>query len=101
MNRILRTPLALLAVLVLVLAACGSGSEDEGTTTTGAAAATTTTGAAAVTTTGAAAEPVTIEWWHIQNTDPMMSLWQDMADEFTEAHPNVTINITVMENEAF
>ncbi len=99
MNRILRTPLALLAVLVLVLAACGSGSE--GTTTTGVAAATTTTGAAAVTTTGASAEPVTIEWWHIQNTDPMMTLWQDMANEFMEAHPNVTINITVMENEAF
>jgi raffinose/stachyose/melibiose transport system substrate-binding protein len=100
-NRILRRPLALLAILVLVLAACGDGSAEEGTTTTGEPDATTTTGADAPTTTGASAEPVTIEWWHIQNTDPMMTLWQDMANEFMEANPNVTINITVMENEAF
>jgi raffinose/stachyose/melibiose transport system substrate-binding protein len=92
--------LALLAILVLVVAACGDGTADE-TTTTGESGATTTTGAEATTTTGAAAEPVTIEWWHIQNTDPMMTVWQDMANEFMEANPNVTINITVMENEAF
>jgi raffinose/stachyose/melibiose transport system substrate-binding protein len=90
----------LLAILVLVLAACGDGGAEE-TTTTGEPEATTTTGAEATTTTGAAAEPVTIEWWHIQNTDPMMTVWQDMANEFMEANPNVTINITVMENEAF
>jgi raffinose/stachyose/melibiose transport system substrate-binding protein len=89
-----------LAILVLVLAACGDGAAEE-TTTTGEPGATTTTGAEATTTTGAAAEPVTIEWWHIQNTDPMMTVWQDMANEFMEANPNVTINITVMENEAF
>jgi raffinose/stachyose/melibiose transport system substrate-binding protein len=100
-KRILRRPLALLAILVLILAACGDGTAEE-TTTTGEPGATTTTGAeATTTTTGAAAEPVTIEWWHIQNTDPMMTVWQDMANEFMEANPNVTINITVMENEAF
>jgi raffinose/stachyose/melibiose transport system substrate-binding protein len=46
-------------------------------------------------------EPVTVEWWHIQNTDPMMTVWQTFADEYMEANPHVTINITVMENEAF
>ena len=46
-------------------------------------------------------EPVTIEWWHIQNNDPGKADWQAMADAFTAEHPNVTINITVMENEAF
>ena len=30
-----------------------------------------------------------------------MSLWQDLADEYTAAHPNVTIDIQVLENEAF
>jgi len=90
----------LLAILVLVVAACGDGTAEE-TTTTGEPGATTTTEAEATTTTGAAAEPVTIEWWHIQNTDPMMTIWADMANEFMEANPNVTINITVMENEAF
>jgi len=102
-KRILRTPLALLAVLVVILAACGGGTAEETTTTGEEPAATTTTvaDAEATTTTGATAEPVTIEWWHIQNTDPMMTVWQDMANEFMEANPNVTINITVMENEAF
>ncbi|MGH8948241.1 MAG: extracellular solute-binding protein, partial [Acidimicrobiia bacterium] len=100
----LRRSMAILAILALVLAACGGGGtgEDEPTTTSGAV--TETTAAAVATTTAATEEPaeeVTIEWWHIQNTDPMMTLWQDMADEFMEANPNVQINITVMENEAF
>ncbi len=46
-------------------------------------------------------EPVTIDWWHIQNNDPGKADWQAMADAFTAEHPNVTIDITVMENEAF
>jgi raffinose/stachyose/melibiose transport system substrate-binding protein len=46
-------------------------------------------------------EPVTIEWWHIQNNDPGLSLWEDVAAEFEDAHPHVTIDITVYENEAF
>ena len=47
------------------------------------------------------AAPVEIEWYHIQNNDPGKSLWQALADEYTAAHPNVTINLTVLENEAF
>jgi raffinose/stachyose/melibiose transport system substrate-binding protein len=47
------------------------------------------------------AAPVTVEWWHISTQDPGLSLWQTMADEYMAAHPNVTINITVLENEAF
>jgi raffinose/stachyose/melibiose transport system substrate-binding protein len=47
------------------------------------------------------AVPVTVEWWHITTVDPGKSLWQDMANEYMAAHPNVTINITVLENEAF
>jgi raffinose/stachyose/melibiose transport system substrate-binding protein len=49
----------------------------------------------------AEAAPVTVEWWHITTVDPGKSLWQDMANEYIAAHPNVTINITVLENEAF
>jgi raffinose/stachyose/melibiose transport system substrate-binding protein len=98
-----RRLISLLAVLAFVIAACGGGSSGESTTTTANDSGSTTTGAAAATTTtaGEEMEPVTIEWWHIQNTDPMMSLWQEMADEFMADHPNVTINVTVMENEAF
>ena len=46
-------------------------------------------------------EAVNIDWWHIQNNDPGKADWQNMADAYTAEHPNVKINITVMENEAF
>ncbi|HVP21639.1 MAG TPA: extracellular solute-binding protein [Anaerolineaceae bacterium] len=46
-------------------------------------------------------KPVTIEWWHITTVDPGKALWQTMANEYMAAHPNVKINITVLENEAF
>ncbi len=51
--------------------------------------------------TEASAEKVTIEWWHITTLDPGKTLWQDMANEYMAEHPNVTINITILENEAF
>jgi len=75
------------AALALLLAGCGGDgdSADEG------AGATTASGG----------EPVTIEWWHIQNSDPGLSLWKAVADEYMADHPNVTIDINVQENEAF
>jgi len=45
--------------------------------------------------------PQTINWWHIQNTEPMLPVWAAMAKEYETAHPNVKINITSLENEAF
>jgi raffinose/stachyose/melibiose transport system substrate-binding protein len=47
------------------------------------------------------AKPVTIRWWHISTAAEHKALWQKFADEYHTAHPNVTIEITVMENEAF
>ncbi len=47
------------------------------------------------------APKVTITWWHIQVADDQKALWQQMADDYMAAHPNVTIEITVLENEAF
>jgi raffinose/stachyose/melibiose transport system substrate-binding protein len=79
-----------LAVLVLMASACSSGASP-------AATASPTSGSSA----SQAAEPVTINWYHIQNNDPGKSMWQTLADEYTAAHKNVTINITVLENEAF
>ncbi|GHO48392.1 extracellular solute-binding protein [Ktedonospora formicarum] len=43
----------------------------------------------------------TINWWHISTTDPAKSNWQDLANQYMKAHPNVKINITVLENDAF
>jgi len=53
---------------------------------------------------GTAAAPagkVTVSWWHISTKDPALSDWKKMADDYMAAHPNVNIEITVLENEAF
>jgi raffinose/stachyose/melibiose transport system substrate-binding protein len=59
------------------------------------------TPAATAVATKAPAEKVTVTWWHISTKDPALSDWQKMADDYMAAHPNVKIEITVLENEAF
>lgn len=44
---------------------------------------------------------VVIRWWHINTNAPEQEFWQVIADEFMAANPNVTIEITMLENEAF
>jgi raffinose/stachyose/melibiose transport system substrate-binding protein len=44
---------------------------------------------------------VTITWWHISTAEEHKALWQKFADEYMAEHPNVNIEITVLENEAF
>ncbi|GAB3153357.1 extracellular solute-binding protein [Micromonospora sonneratiae] len=43
----------------------------------------------------------TIDWWHIQNTEPMLPVWAAMAKEYETAHDTVKIAIQPLENEAF
>ena len=50
---------------------------------------------------GGATASVTIDWWHIQNTDPMRPVWEAMAKAYHSRHPGVTIKITALENEAY
>ena len=94
-----RRLLALLAVMATVLAACSGGGATASPSAAESAAASEAAPTAAPS--EAAAEPVTIEWWHITNNDPGKSLWQDIADEFMADHPNVTIEITILENDTF
>src|SRR6187455_2690908 len=111
-----RGAIALVAGLALIAAACGDDDDDDAAESAPAAesSAAAEDSASAADTASAAetipaeasapadsGEPVTIEWWHIQNNDPGKSDWQAMADAYTADHPNVTIKITVMENEAF
>ncbi len=111
MNRRMRRLAALLAVLALVLAACGGGDSggteapDETPTEppgTEAPGGDTTQAPAtdAPETTEAGPEPVTIEWWHLQHQDPMLSVWQEIADAYVAENPHVTIDINFQENEA-
>lgn len=50
---------------------------------------------------GGSGNKVTINWWHIQTTDPGKTMWQNYANQYMQAHPNVKVNITVIENQSF
>lgn len=43
----------------------------------------------------------TIDWWHIQITDPGKTVFANLAKAYQDAHPGVKINIQELENEAF
>lgn len=46
-------------------------------------------------------EKVVVTWWHITTAENHKIVWQTLADSYMAAHPNVTIEISVLENEAF
>jgi raffinose/stachyose/melibiose transport system substrate-binding protein len=48
-----------------------------------------------------AQDPVTIDWWHISTEESQAAYWQSLADAFMAENPNVTIEITILENAAF
>ena len=98
--------LGVLGVMAFVFSACTGG----GATTAPSAAAPSEAAPSVAAPSAAApseaapseaAAPVTIEWWHISKDDPGKTLFKGIADAYMAAHPNVTINITVLENEAF
>ncbi len=78
-----KSVLALIVTIALVAVGCGGDDEDGGGAQAGSGG------------------NVTIEWWHIANNEPLKSIWQDAADQYMADHPNVKVNITVLENEAF
>jgi raffinose/stachyose/melibiose transport system substrate-binding protein len=78
----------LVALAMVVVAACGGSDNEKASTSSGAQKASSN-------------KPVTINWWHIANNDPLKTIWKQAADQYHAAHPNVTIKITVLENEAF
>jgi raffinose/stachyose/melibiose transport system substrate-binding protein len=48
-----------------------------------------------------AQDEVTITWWHISTQEDQAAYWQSLADAYMEENPNVNIEITILENEAF
>jgi raffinose/stachyose/melibiose transport system substrate-binding protein len=81
-----RMTAGLAAAAALFVAGCGGGDDDNGSSGQSSSGSN---------------KPVTIDWWHIGNNDPLKSIWQRDAADYMKAHPNVTIKITVLENEAF
>ena len=97
-----------LATTALVVTACstGTGATSAPSAAAPSAAAPSTAASAAAALGGRAVRrPMprrsTFDWWHITTGDPGKADFQAIADAYTAAHPNVKINITVLENEAF
>ena len=112
MSRRIITLLSVLLIASFALTACGTPATQappvptqapaaQPTATTAMAEPTATEAMAEPTATEATAEKVTINWWHITTAENQKAVWQKLADEYMAAHPNVTIEITVLENEAF
>jgi len=96
MPRKLFVLIGLVLIIALALAACAPA-----TPTTAVVPTTKPADTKAEVPTVQVAEPVTITWWHISTAEEHKNLWQSMADEYVALHPNVTIEIQVLENEAF
>jgi raffinose/stachyose/melibiose transport system substrate-binding protein len=87
----------LLVIAAIVLAACSGGGNPSASAAAAPSAAAPSEPAASAGT----GEPVTVDWWHITTGEPGKSDFQAAADAYMAQHPNVTIKITVLENEAF
>jgi raffinose/stachyose/melibiose transport system substrate-binding protein len=57
--------------------------------------------AAALSPTGAWAAPAKIQFWHIGTAATDKGFYQGVVDAYMKAHPDVTIEMTILENEAF
>src|SRR5690554_2184972 len=42
---------------------------------------------------------VTLTWWHNATADPLQGLWEEVAAEFEDANPGVTVEVTGYQNE--
>jgi raffinose/stachyose/melibiose transport system substrate-binding protein len=90
------------AAVSILAAACGGANPTTAPSAPPSTAATEAPSTAATEAPSeAGGEPVTIDWWHITTGDPGKADFQAIADAYTAAHPNVTIKITILENEAF
>jgi raffinose/stachyose/melibiose transport system substrate-binding protein len=88
---------ALLVTSAILLTACSGGTASQSPSGAAPSAAAPSTGTAP----SAAAQPVTINWWHITTDKVGKPLFQSIADAYMKDHPNVTIKLTVLENEAY
>lgn len=96
--RVHRRAMTLMGVAAILVGACTSGSSPTPSPTAAPPESAAPSPTAAPSPPPAAVE---ITWYHIQNSDPGLSLWKALADEYMAAHPNVKIDIQVNENEAF
>ncbi len=100
MTRKLSVLMSLLLIAAFALSACGAPATEAPAAPAAPAEPVATEAPAQPAATEAPAK-VTITWWHISTAQEHKDLWQKLADEYMAEHPNVNIEITVLENEAF
>jgi len=101
MSRKIYTILSILLVAAFALSACGAKATEAPAQPAATDAPAVVTEAPAVVTEAPAAQKVTVNWWHISTAENHKALFQKFADDYMATHPNVDIQITVLENEAF
>ena len=107
MSRKFYTLLSLFIVGSFIMAACAPAATPTPAPSTGSTSSVAASAPASATAVPASAgaassgKKVTVTWWHISTKDPGLSFWKGLADQYMAAHPNVDIQITVLENEAF
>jgi len=84
MTRFRRSCGLLVGVLAFVTAVSGCGGD---------------TGSSQGSNASSSSGPVTLTWWHNANTDPGLSFWQSVADDFHKSHPNITVKVVPTQNE--
>lgn len=85
-------------MLAVVASACSGSNATQAPSATATTVVSTAPGGATAT---PGHSPVTLTWWHNANVGPGLVFWQGIANEYTIAHPWVTITITAMQNEDF
>jgi raffinose/stachyose/melibiose transport system substrate-binding protein len=75
--------IAVAATTATAVAACSSGTSGGGANS------------------GSSSGKVTLTWWHNGNTQPLKGVWQQVADSYHAAHPNVSFNIDPIQSEQF
>jgi len=108
----------LLSILLTLLAACGSQTGAPAAQPSPAAEAPAAEAPATDAPTAAADAPTPVPvptessatlgsgatkivWWHITTDEAQRAVWDQMANAYIAEHPDVSIEITVLENEAF
>jgi raffinose/stachyose/melibiose transport system substrate-binding protein len=94
-RRTRRPALAVAAAVALVVTACAGQGDDDATDETDANATENAEGGDE----GDSDEPVTIEWWHNSNNPPGRDVYEQAAEDFMAANPNVTIEINAQAHE--
>jgi raffinose/stachyose/melibiose transport system substrate-binding protein len=85
--------IAVMAVAAAVtIAACSSS---------GSPAASSTTNSTTNASSPASTAKVTLTWWNNGNTQPLLGVWQSIANAFHSAHPNVTISVDPIQSDLF